>query len=408
MTTGRDDLSARSRMTSLHRGHRQPTVGYKVVNPPIFRASTFLFDDYEAMTTRSNWKAGERYPYGLAGADTVRQLEEMLADIEGAEDAIASGSGMSACAIPFLTFLGSGDHVLITDSVYGPVRSLANNQLKRMGIDVEYFDSSITPEALEGLVRPATKLIYLESPGSVTFEIQDVQGIAALARRKGILTALDNTWATPFYYRPIEHGVDLVIHAATKYIGGASDLMMGIVAGSKELVHRMAKAQFEYGYYANPDDAYACIRGLRSMAVRMPIHLESSLKIAEHLEHQPEIADILHPAKPGDSMHARFVDQGFTGGGGLFSVIFTSNTKDEFVADVANALTLFGMGYSWGGFESLISAQMPAGIRTASVWPRATLSNGTMLRFNIGLEDPADLIADIDQAFAIARSKAAQ
>ena len=307
---GRDDLP-RAAADSFPRP--SPTNrGYKVVNPPIFRASTFLFDDYEAMTTRSNWKAGERYPYGLAGADTVRQLEEMLADIEGAEDAIASGSGMSACAIPFLTFLGSGDHVLITDSVYGPVRSLANNQLKRMGIDVEYFDSSITPEALEGLVRPATKLIYLESPGSVTFEIQDVQGIAALARRKGILTALDNTWATPFYYRPIEHGVDLVIHAATKYIGGASDLMMGIVAGSKELVHRMAKAQFEYGYYANPDDAYACIRGLRSMAVRMPIHLESSLKIAEHLEHQPEIADILHPAKPATI--TAFVDQ-FDGGG---------------------------------------------------------------------------------------------
>lgn len=405
MSSSNDPLTARSRMTSLHRGHRQPTVGYRVVNPPIFRASTFLFDDYEAMTSRSNWKAGERYPYGLAGADTVRQLEEILANLEGAEDAIASGSGMSACAIPFLTFLGAGDHVLITDSVYGPVRSLANNQLKRMGIDVEYFDSAITPAGLDALIRAETKLIYLESPGSVTFEIQDVKGIAALAKQKGVLTALDNTWATPFYYRPLEHGVDIVIHAATKYIGGASDLMMGIVAGSKELVHRMAKAQFEYGYYANPDDAYACIRGLRSMAVRMPVHHASGLAIAEHLEQQPEIANILHPAKPSDSMHQRFLDQGFDGGGGLFSVIFKPDITEQFVATFANALTLFGMGYSWGGFESLISAQAPAGIRTASSWPRDNLAKGTMLRFNIGLEDPGDLRADIDNALAIARSK---
>ena len=399
----RNSFSPATDLTSMHRSHRQVLNKNKVVNPPIYRASTFLFDQYEDMNARVNRDNGDRYPYGLYGTDTVRQLEDMVANLEGTDAAVASGSGMSACAIPFLTFVAAGDHVLITDSVYGPVRSLAKNQLTRLGVNVEYFDPLATPDDLEILVRANTRMIYLESPGSVTFEIQDVKGIAALARSKGILTAIDNTWATPLHYQPAQYGVDLVIHAATKYIAGASDLLMGVVAGPRNLVAKMAQAQGEYGFYANPTDAFDCIKGLRSLAVRMPTHLASSQIVAAHLKQQQEIAAILHPALDTDLMNQRYIAQGFNGGGGLFGAIFDPTISEQFVARFANALRLFGMGYSWGGFESLISAQQPKKIRTASHWPRAGLPDGVFLRFNIGLEAPKDLCRDIDQALDIAR-----
>ena len=379
--------------------NRQPLNGYRVVNPPVYHASTYLFESYQDMRERgSSLDSTGRYPYGTFGNDTTRQLELKIAQLEGAEDGLVVGTGLAACTLPLITFARQGDHVLVPDSVYGPVRAFCTRQLSRWGIEAEFYDPIEPIETLAARIKPNTKLIHLESPGSVTFEVQDVAAIAALAKSRGVLTSIDNTWATPLHLQPLRLGVDIAVHAATKYLSGGSDLVMGLIASRQELIAAMSRCRGNIGISASPDDAYRVLRGLRSLAVRLEAHRNSALLVADHLAARHEVAEVLFPARPGDRFHDQWKAQ-FSGCGGLFSVIFYPSWSHERVAKFCDSLQVFQLGYSWGGYESLVAAQDPGRARTASPWPRPGMADGVLIRINVGLEDVQDLLDDLSQAF---------
>jgi len=335
--------------------------------------------------------------YGLMGTAGTRALENALAELEGGYRAIVFPSGLAACVVPILAFVAAGDHVLITDSVYGPTRRFANGMLTRLGVEVTYYDP-LVGRGIEALMRPNTRVVFVESPGSLTFEVQDVPAIAEVAHRHGAVVIMDNTWGTPLNFRAFEHGVDVSVQAATKYVGGHSDLVLGTAAATEQAWPTLMHATYGLGQCAAPDDVYLAQRGLRTMHIRLKRHWETGLALAEWLARQPEVERILHPALPGDPGHALW-KRDFRGACGLFGVVLKPVGRPALEA-FFDGFRLFGIGASWGGYESLVIPVDLAGIRTATRWPH----EGPCIRLHAGLEAPEDLIADLDAAFARLRA----
>jgi cystathionine beta-lyase len=386
----------RDRTKLTHAGN-SPFDNHGIVNPPVYHASTVLYRTVEEL--RFKEKAPfEHVTYGRTGTPTSWAFEEAVAALEEADRAIAMPSGLGAIAGALYSFLKAGDHVLMTDTAYFPTRKLCDNQLAKIGVSTTYYDPMLTADALEQLVRDNTRVIYLESPGSHTFEVQDVPAIAALAKRRGIVTIIDNTWASPLFFKPLTHGVDVSVHAATKYIVGHSDVMMGIIALNDEHFMTVKSQVHGMGYSVGPDDVYLALRGLRTMSARLAQHQQTALRLADWLRQRPEVEKVLHPALPGTPGH-EFFKRDFKGSSGLFSVILKPCSDAQLTA-MLDGMQLFGMGYSWGGYESLIIPSNIGSARTATKWK----TDGPMLRIHAGLEDPDDLIADLEAGFQRLRS----
>ena len=368
----------------VHSGRDRDLAG-PFVNPPVVHASTVLFETVDDME-----HARQRYSYGRIGTPTTDALEATMNDLEGSDGTALVPSGLTAASLALLSCLSAGERVLIVDSVYGPVRRFADHFLKRMGIEVTYFDPALGADAVAALFTANTRALYLESPGSLTFEMQDIAALAAAARARGTTVLADNTWATPLYFRALDHGVDLSIHSGTKYLGGHSDVMFGTVSARGEHWKKLRDLQRWMGLHLAPDDAFLALRGLRTLAARLPVHASSALKIARWLEARPEVARVLYPALPSDPGHALW-QRDMTGASGLFALVFRGWERAR-AARFVDDLTLFGIGASWGGFESL--ATVPTIVRTAKPWR----AEGAVVRLHIGLDDSDDLIADLEAA----------
>jgi cystathionine beta-lyase len=368
---------------------RDPESHFGVVNPPIYRASTILYPTVAALEAPRQLRG---VYYGRGGTPTTFALEDAIAALDGAHGAVITGSGKTAIAQALLAFLEAGDHLLMVDSAYAPTRQFCDRVLSRFGVETTYYDPLIGA-GIEQVIRPNTRVIFLESPGSLTFEVQDVPAITGVARGRGVLTMLDNTWATPLYFKAFNHGIDVSIQAATKYTGGHSDLMMGIVTCTEMLYEPLRKGMYDLGSYVSPDDCYQALRGLRTLSVRLERHQANALRLATWLRGRPEVARVLYPALPDDPGHALW-RRDFLGASGLFGVILRPCSKAA-VAAMVEGLELFGMGYSWGGYESLIIPTQPERYRTATTWQ----AEGPCLRIHAGLEDPDDLIADLAAGF---------
>jgi cystathionine beta-lyase len=375
--------------TTLVTGGRRKEWRGKLVNPPIERGSTILFEDVAELRAAKPG-LGEYY-YGLHGWPTQWALAEALTKLEpGAAGTALAESGLAAVTAALCAVLKSGDELLMVDSVYGPTRRFCDGVLARFGIGTRYYDPLASADELEAMLAENTRAIFLESPGSLTFEVQDVPGICTMARRRGIATLLDNTWATPLLFPAISHGVDISIQALSKYVGGHSDLLLGSITANAEWYERVQRAVWDFGHGAAPDDAWLASRGLRTLGVRLERHEENALKVARWLDGQPKVARLLHPAFESCPGH-EYWKRDFNGSAGLFAFALSggdSNARDRLV----DRLDLFGIGYSWGGFESLVTPADP--VRTASTpdW------GGPLVRLQIGLEDPDDLIADLARA----------
>jgi cysteine-S-conjugate beta-lyase len=375
----------------VHLG-RDPRRFLGAVNTPVFRASTILFSDLAELERAAR---GEHpgISYGLHGLPTVTDLQSAMAALEGGFAALAVPSGLTATTLPLLALASPGDHVLVTDVVYGPTRRFCENHLKRLGVEVSYYDP-LAGAALEREFRPNTRLVFAESPGSLTFEVQDVSAIAAVAHARGAQVVLDNTWATPLGFRAFDHGVDVAVHAATKYIGGHSDVLLGVIVANAATHPALHRIWTDMGIAASSDDCFLGLRGLRTLAARLAQHQASALKIAGWLRSRPEVAEVLYPALPDARGHALW-KRDFTAASGLFGVILRAVPRER-IARMLNGMRLFGMGWSWGGFESLMIPTYPDRARTVTTWR----AEGPTLRLHIGLEDPDDLIADLEEGFA--------
>ena len=366
-----------------------------MVNVPVSRTSTVLFDTIAEMDGAYPPKDG-RLSYGRNGTWTQWSLAEALTELEpGAAGTRLFPSGSAAVAIALTSVLSPGDELLMVDSTYGPTRHFCDRDLKRLGVVTRYYDPVASVEEIEAMVSDKTRAIFMESPGSLTFEVQDVPGICAMAKGRGLTTLLDNTWATSFFFTAIQKGVDLSITACTKYVSGHSDLMMGSVTAAPSHFEKLSRTGRGYGQYVSPDDAYLAARGLRTLGVRLRQHELGAVKIAHWLKDQPHVGAILHPAFAECAGHD-YWRRDFTGSSGLFS--FALKEADEAARDrFIESLELFGIGYSWGGFESLAVPADTGKLRTAS----SRDFGGPLVRLHIGLEDPDDLIADLTQAFAV-------
>jgi len=369
-----------------------------IVNTPIWRASTILYDSVADLRASGAADTHHRLFYGRRGTPTQWSLADALTELEpGAEGTFLYPSGVAAIAAALLSVLSPGDELLLVDSAYDPSRGIANGLLKRMGITTRCYDPLIGA-GIADLIGPNTRAILMESPGSLTFEVQDVPAICAAAKARGVTTLLDNTWATPLLFPAMQHGVDLSILACTKYIVGHSDVMLGSVTAAPGHFMQLRDTSFQLGQVASPDDAWLGSRGLRTMAVRLRQHQDSALQIARWLAEQPEVARVLHPALPSCPGHEIFA-RDFLGASGLFSFVLNGGAKEKWEAARAaliDGLEHFGIGYSWGGFESLALPIDPARHRTATRRDDA----GPMIRLQIGLEDADDLIADLDAGLA--------
>ena len=365
------------------------------VNPPVFHASTILSETVEEFRRRRKyWLLDQPGTYyGRFGTPTTEALQEAIATLEGGHRTVLYPSGLAACAGALLAFVSSGDQVLMSDSVYGPTRKFATEFLGRFGVSTSFFDP-LAGSSIASLIRPETRVVYLESPGSLTFEMQDTPAIAEVARRRGITVIADNTWATPLYFKPLAHGVDVSIQAATKYIVGHSDAMLGTVTCTKSAWQKLRGSTYELGQTAGPDDVYLGQRGLRTLAVRLKQHWATGLVLAEWIARQPEVERVLHPALPGDPGHALW-KRDFTGASGLFGVILKEGITDRALCAMIDGLELYGIGSSWGGFESLIVPFDPREARTATRWTH----KGPCFRIHAGLEHVDDLVADLDAGF---------
>jgi cysteine-S-conjugate beta-lyase len=381
---------------------RDPDANFGVVNPPVYHASTILFPTLAAIEAAQKSKSKNQMRYGRYGTPTTFALQDAIAELEGGYASFAVGSGAAAILAVLMAFTKSGDHVLCVDTAYAPTRRYCDVVLKRYGVETTYYDPAIGA-GIAALIKPNTTLCMLESPGSMTFEVQDVPAIVAACKAKGVATAMDNTWATALYFRPFDHGVDVSVQAGTKYVGGHSDIMLGLVAvRDQALYEKVRPAIDDLGAATGPDDQFLALRGLRTLGVRMPRHYETGLKLARWLERQPEVVRVLHPALPACPGHELW-KRDFKGASGLFSFVLKPVGKPALAA-MLDDLELYGMGFSWGGFESLIVPGNVASIRTATGWTEP----GQLLRVHAGLEDPEDLIADLDAGFARMRAAAAQ
>ncbi len=374
------------RETTVTRVGRESRPHAGVVNTPVYRASTILYPDVAALDAHAM-----PFSYGRRGNPTVRSLQDAICALEGAAKAMLFPSGLGAVTGAILAACSAGDHLLMTDNCYGPTRTFCDKQLKRFGVETTYYDPRIG-EGIAALFRPNTKAVFCESPGSLTFEVQDVPAIAAAAHARGAAVLLDNTWATPLYFPALKHGADLSIQAVTKYIGGHADVMMGYVAATEEWAQRLSDFHGLTGFYVSGDDCYLALRGLRTLAVRLKRHQETATILGQWLAARPEVSRVLYPALPGDPGHAIWA-RDFSGACGLFGVVLKPASKAA-VAAMIDGLAHFGIGHSWGGYESLC---VPSDIlRTATRFA----PEGPVIRVHAGLEDPNDLIADLEKGLA--------
>ncbi|MBB5693404.1 cystathionine beta-lyase [Muricoccus pecuniae] len=364
------------------------------VNPPVHRGSTVLFPDCESRKAAGKQRYEQVLTYGTAGGPTHHMLEDMIAEIEGGTRALIVGTGLAAVMVPLLAYLKAGDHCLMPDSVYGPARNLADGLMAGFRIETTYYDPLVDEAATRALIRPNTKVVYTESPGSHTFEVQDIPAIARAAHAAGAKVLMDNTWG--FHnFQPFAHGVDVSIQALTKYAGGHSDILLGSVAVNTPEDWSIVKgAASQLGQFASPDDCWLCLRGLRTLPVRLKAQAENGLEVARWLEGRPEVLRLLHPALPSHPQHALYA-RDFAGACSLFGVVLQPRYSDADAEAVVDALSLFGIGASWGGYESLALPTAPSITRTATD-PHDF--GGPIIRLHIGLEDTADLIADLAQA----------
>ena len=363
------------------------------VNPPVVHASTVLFPDSATLEKRA-----QKYTYGTRGTPTTDALCEALDELEGSAGTILVPSGLAAISVPFLAFLSAGDHALIVDSVYSPCRQFCNTMLKRLGVEIEYYDPEIG-SGIETLIKPNTRLVHTEAPGSNTMEMQDIRAISEAAHRHGCVVTMDNTWATPLYFRPLDFGVDVSIHATTKYPSGHSDIIMGSVSANAEHWPRLQDAALTMGICGAPDDSYLILRGLRSMGVRLEHHQRSALDIARWLETRDDVARVLHPALPSFPGHEIW-KRDFKGASGVFSFVLKVDEQNRFRAKahaLLDTLSLFGLGFSWGGFESLA---VPVNLSDRTI--RKAPAEGPVIRLQVGLEDVADLKRDLEAGFTAA------
>ena len=387
----RDKKKLKPDTITAHAG-RDPQRYDGVVNTPVFRASTVLFPDVAAYEKR-NADDYKIMRYGIYGTPTTFALEEAVAQLEGGHAAVALPSGLAAIAAALAAFAQSGAHMLIADSVYQPTRNFCDRRLRKLGVEIEYYDPLIGA-GIAGLIRPTTTVVFCEAPGSLSFEMQDIPAIAAAAHARGVAVLADTTWGTPYFFRAFERGVDISIHAGTKYISGHADVMLGIAVTNEQYWLKLRRTVADYGYCVSPDDCYLALRGLRTIGVRMRHQQQSALRIARWLQARPEVLRVLYPALEEDPGYAIW-KRDFSGAASLFGVILQP-VSDAAVAALIDALELFGIGSSWGGFESLAIRADLSKYRTATRWN----PGGPLLRLHIGLEDPDDLIADLEQALA--------
>ncbi len=385
-----DEPTAKPATRLAHTGREKRLTG-PFVNPPVVHASTVLYDSVDDMQN-----GRQPYSYGRHGTPTSDALEAAVNEMEGAAGTVLCPSGLAAATVALISCLSAGDRILIVDNVYGPVRRFTGTILARLGIETAYFDPAIGA-GIEALFTDNTRAVYLEAPGSLTFEMQDVPAIADVAHKHNATVLFDNTWATPIYFRPLEFGVDLSIHAATKYLGGHSDVMLGTVAANEAAWPALKETHKFLGMHVAPDDVFLGLRGLRTLAVRLERHYASALKVATWLAARPEVSRVLYPPLPSDPGHALWKrDMG--GGSGLFGFIL-DGWSEAGAKQFIDGLHLFGIGASWGGFESLaILAHVTWG-RTAVPWE----AEGPLVRLHIGLEDPDDLIADLEASLDAVR-----
>lgn len=375
-----------------HIGH-DPLEFHGFVNPPVVHASTVLFPDVAAMESRK-----QKYTYGTHGTPTTDALCAAIDALEGSAGTVLVPSGLAAITVPFLAYLSSGDHALIVDSVYAPCRRFCDTMLKRLGVEIEYYDPEIGA-GIEALIRPSTRLVHTEAPGSNTFEMQDIRAVSDAAHRHGCVVTMDNTWATPLYFRPLDFGVDVSMHAATKYPSGHSDILMGTVSANAEHWPKLLEAQTNLGMCGSPDDSYMILRGLRTMKLRLDQHQKSALHVAQWLEGRADVARVLHPALPSFPGHDIW-KRDFKGASGIFSFVLKADDAAKVKPKARaflDALALFGLGYSWGGYESL-AVLVNLDDRTIRKAPEG----GAVLRLQIGLENVEDILADLERGFAAA------
>lgn len=363
-----------------------PFSNHGIVNPPVYHASTVLFPTLEAYR---NGKTAE-VRYGRRGTPTTHALEKAAAALEGGSGAVSTPSGLSAIASVFTACVKTGDHILVTDSAYQPTRHFCQTILKKFGVEAEYYDPTVGA-GIEALIRPNTSVIYVESPGSLTFEVQDIPAIAEAAHTAGAIVIADNTWGAGYYCKPLALGADISLQAGTKYIVGHSDTNLGVVVWKDEekFAHVRDDVQ-SMGICAGPDDLYLALRGLRTMGVRLPRHFESGLRIARWLKERPEVKRVMHPALDDDPGHELW-KRDFTGACGLFGFVL-HETDQTALAAMMDGLKFHGMGASWGGYESLLIPTNPNRSRSATRWEMT----GQCMRIHVGLEDPDDLIADLE------------
>ncbi|MFL4994098.1 MAG: cystathionine beta-lyase [Microvirga sp.] len=387
------NISERTRL--VHAG-REPFEQHGFVNTPIYRGSTVLYPTTDDLLHRRG-----RYSYGTKGTPTTNSLESAWTELTGAAGTVLAPSGLAAVTVALMSCLKAGDHLLMTDSVYLPTRQFCNGVLRNFGVETTYYDPEIGA-GIGALIRPNTTAVFTEAPGSQSLEMQDIPAIAEVAHRHGAVVLMDNTWATPLLFPPHERGVDLAIEAGTKYLSGGSDLLLGMVSANERCFKRLRETYDSFAMCPGPEDVFLGLRGLRTMALRLREHGTQALEMSRWLEGRPEVARVLHPAMetyPGHEIWKR----DFKGSSGLFSIILKP-CSDRALAAMLDGLSLFGMGYSWGGFESLVIPFNCATYRTATKWE----PGGHALRFHIGLEDLDDLKRDLDAGFARLRETDAQ
>jgi len=377
--------------TTLILTGRDPERQHGLVNPPVTHGSTVLFPSLDAL------EASDRAPfdgvnYGRIGTPIVQALETAVAELEGGTRAVAFESGVAAITTALCAFTKAGDHILVADSVYGPTRRFCHQTLARYGVTTEFYDPRIGA-GIAALIRPETTLVFTESPGSLTFEVQDVPAIATAAHARGLKVLMDNTWATPLFFRALDHGVDVSIHSGTKYLVGHADTMSGVAVCTEDAWLPVKRAAVVAGHCPGPDDAFLTLRGLRTLSVRLARHRESALALAEWLAGRSEVTRVIHPGRPDHPDHALW-KRDFTGSSGLFAFTLKPAPRAA-IAAMVDGMALFGLGYSWGGYESLLLPVHPQGSRTVVPWT----DPGPLMRLHAGLENVDDLIADLEDGF---------
>lgn len=378
----------------VHVGN-QPFQQFGYVSPPIYRGSTALYENVEVLKQRMKEHNKNCFPlYGRMGTPNTRALENALSDLEGGQGAIITSNGLSAITTAIMSFIKSGDHLLVTDSVYWPTRHFCDS-LRRFNIETEYYDPRIG-SAIETKLRPNTRLVYMESPGSLTFEVQDVPAITTICRKQGVITLIDNTWATPIYFKPLQLGVDVSIHSGTKYITGHADSFLGVIIANPATYSHIEQEATNLGQCAGAEDVYLGLRGLRTLGVRLPEHGKRALALATWLQQRPEVLEVLYPALPESRDH-QIWKRDFTGASGLLGFILKPEFRTEAAEAMVNALSIFGLGHSWGGFESLVIISDPSSFRRPESWK----TRGPLIRIHVGFENLTDLMADLENGFEV-------